>query len=62
MRRRSLRRPGCLVALAAVLVLCQAGTVGVQGLPESLAGKYTGTATSTNGDLALSCELKIVGG
>ncbi|MBE3109366.1 MAG: class I SAM-dependent methyltransferase [Acidobacteria bacterium] len=62
MRRRSLRRPGCLVALAAVLVLWQAGTVGAQGLPESLAGKYTGTATSTNGDLALSCELKIVGG
>ena len=62
MRRRSLRRPGCLAAIAAVLVLWQAGTVSAQGLPESLAGKYTGTATSSGGDLAVICELKIVGG
>ncbi len=62
MHRRSVRRPGCLVAIAAVLALWQAGPAGAQGLPESLAGRYTGTAASTNGDLAVTCDLKIVNG
>jgi len=62
MGRRSLGRLGCLLAIATAVVLWQAGTASAQALPDSLAGKYTGTATSPNGDLALTAELKIVGG
>jgi hypothetical protein len=50
------------MAIVAVVVLWQAGTVGAQGLPDSLAGKYIGTASSPNGDMAVSCELKIADG
>jgi len=62
MRRSSFRRLGCLVAVAATIVVWQAGAARAQGLPESLAGKYTGTATSPTGDMAVTCELKIAGG
>ena len=36
--------------------------MSAQALPGWLAGTYTGTATSANGDLAVSCELKVVAG
>jgi hypothetical protein len=53
----------CLfTVIGAALVLWQTGIVCAQGLPESLAGTYTGTATSANGEVAVTCELKIAGG
>jgi SAM-dependent methyltransferase len=60
--RHPLIRPIGGLAAVALLVLCQAGNVAGQGLPQSLAGTYAGTATSKNGDLVLFCDLKISGG
>ncbi|HEY3383171.1 MAG TPA: hypothetical protein VGK32_15475 [Vicinamibacterales bacterium] len=57
----SWRRLGCVSTTAAALILWLAGTVAAQGLPSSLAGYYAGTASSSEGDLAVVCELKKAG-
>jgi len=62
MRRSPFRGLGCVVAVAAAVVVLEAGIASAQGIPESIAGKYTGTATSPTGDMAVSCELKVVDG
>src|SRR5512140_3462494 len=62
MRRSSFRRVRSLVVIAAASVLLLAGVARAQGVPQSVAGKYSGTASSPTGDLPVNCDLKVADG